>query len=42
MRDHSETNPPSDTVLIQGEDYELTRRLKATLLQYVKLYEKMV
>ncbi len=40
MIDHQEIAHPSDTVLIKGEDYELTRRLKATLLQYVKLYER--
>lgn len=40
MIDHHEVSHPSDAVLIKGEDYELTRRLKATLLQYVKLYER--
>jgi hypothetical protein len=30
----------SDTISIQADDYDLTRRLKATLLQYVKLYER--
>src|SRR5438105_2408336 len=40
MLDHNDNDQSHDTVLIKGDDYDLTRRLKATLLQYVKLYER--